>query len=245
MGDVQPPTATEYPVVDSHQGPNAVCAFPYLLDEKSRMEAQDIAPPQHHQQQYGPSQHAFSSQLDMAQQTPPGRLGTFNMGGMANALPQAAMRHNPYAHGGQPQHQHQQRFSPATSSPSMIPQMPQMPPQYPGQAAMPMGSPHYYLPQHPQMSHYYAGQLSPTQQQARPNIGYYQNQMVMSHPQNSHVPQYYYPSQAPYAPQGHPSQMAQYMASVNSTHDPRIVPPPTNGIGHASANLPPRQNSIG
>ncbi|KAF6814558.1 YT521-B-like splicing factor [Colletotrichum sojae] len=242
MGDVQPPSATEYPVVDSHQGPNAVCAFPYLLDEKSGMEAQDAALSQHHQQQYGPSQHAFSSQLDMAQQTPPGRLGTFNMGGMASALPPAAMRHNPYVHGGQPQHQQQQRFSPATSSPSM---MSQMPPQYAGQAAMPMGNPHYYLPQHPQMSHYYTSQLSPTQQQARPNMGYYPNQMVMNHPQNSHIPQgYYYSPSGPYAPQGQPNQMAQYMAPASATHDPRVVPPPpTNGLGHLSLNHQPRQNN--
>ncbi|TIC93820.1 Zinc finger CCCH domain-containing protein 45 [Colletotrichum higginsianum] len=214
MGDVQPPSnGSEYPVVDSHQGLNT-------------------------HQQYGPQQHAFSSQLDMAQQPASGRPNAFNMNGMANALPQASMRQNLYASGSQQQH-HQQRFSPATSSPSMMPQMPQMAPQYPGQAAMPMGTPHYYMSQHPQMQHYYANQLSPAQQHARPNIGYYPNQMVMSHPQNSHIPQgYYYPSAGHYAQnQGlqNPMVSAQYMGG-NPTHsDPRVVPQIPNGVDHNGA----------
>ncbi|KAF4414079.1 Zinc finger CCCH domain-containing protein 45 [Colletotrichum fructicola] len=232
MGDVQPPpTATEYPVVESHQGLNAY----------------------HQHQQYGPPQHAFSSQLDMAQQPAPGRPGAFNMNGMANALPQASMRHGQYLPAGQQQHQQQQhqqqqhqqqqRFSPAASSPSMMPQMPQMAPQYPGQAAMPMGNPHYYMPQHHQMQHYYASQLSPTQQQARPNMGFYPNQMVMNHPQNSHIPQgYYYPS-GPYPNQGQamPNHMvaAQYLSTTNTAHaDPRIVPP-INGVDQSNVNVSP------
>ncbi|GJC99738.1 hypothetical protein ColKHC_08564 [Colletotrichum higginsianum] len=174
----------------------------------------------------------------MAQQPASGRPNAFNMNGMANALPQASMRQNLYASGSQQQH-HQQRFSPATSSPSMMPQMPQMAPQYPGQAAMPMGTPHYYMSQHPQMQHYYANQLSPAQQHARPNIGYYPNQMVMSHPQNSHIPQgYYYPSAGHYAQnQGlqNPMVSAQYMGG-NPTHsDPRVVPQIPNGVDHNGA----------
>ncbi|KAJ0168645.1 hypothetical protein CTA2_2929 [Colletotrichum tanaceti] len=216
MGDIQPSSnGSEYPVVDSHQGVNT-------------------------HQQYGPQQHAFSSQLDMAQQPTSGRPNAFNMNGMANALPQANMRHNPYASGSQQQH-HQQRFSPATSSPSMIPQMPQMAPQYPSQAAMPMGNPHYYMPQHPQMQHYYANQLSPAQQHARPNMGYYPNQMVMSHPQNSHIPQgYYYHSAGHYAQnQGlqNPMVSAQYMGG-NPTHsDPRVVPQISNGVDHNGSQV--------
>ncbi|KAF9870001.1 yt521-b-like splicing [Colletotrichum karsti] len=242
MGDVQPPTsANEYPVADSHQGLNAV-GVSYILDEKSRMEAQGATLPQHHQQQYGPPQHAFSSQLDMAQQGQ-GRPGAFNMNGMANALPHAPMRHGPYAPGGQPQQQQQQqqqRFSPATSSPSMMQQMPQMAPQFPGQAPMHMGNPHYYMPQHPQMQHYYASQLSPTQQQARPNMGFYPNQMIMN-PQGSHMPQgYYYPPSGHYAPhnQAMPNPMisSQYMAAANATHnDPRILPQPVNGVDQHSS----------
>ncbi|GKT40006.1 uncharacterized protein ColSpa_00187 [Colletotrichum spaethianum] len=210
------------------------------------MEAQGIPLPQH--QQYGPPQHAFSSQLDMAQQPATGRSGAFNMNGMANALPQAAMRHNPYAPGGQQQHQ-QQRFSPATSSPSMMPQMPQMAPQYPGQAAMPMGNPHYYMPHHPQMQHYYANQLSPTQQQARPNMGYYPNQMIMNHPQSSHVAQGYY-----YPPPSHYSQnqalqnsmvSAQYMGGSAIHSDPRVIPQIPNGIDHNGAHVPPSHKSSG
>nr|XP_036583405.1 YT521-B-like splicing factor [Colletotrichum truncatum]KAF6792448.1 YT521-B-like splicing factor [Colletotrichum truncatum] len=254
MGDVQTPSsANEYPIVDSHQGLNAAGASPYLLDEKPRMEAQSASVPQHHQQHYGPPQHAFSSQLDMTQQAVPGRTGAFNMNGMTNALPQAAMRHGPYVPGGQPQHQQQtqqQRFNPATSSPSMMPQMPQMAPQFPGQAAMPMGNPHYYMPQHPQMHHYYASQLSPTQQQARPTMGFYPNQMVMNHPQNSHMPQGYY-----YAPSGHyPSQnqvipnpmvSAQYLATANTTHnDPRIVPA-VNGIDQPGTHHNYKSTDVG
>ncbi|KAH0426279.1 yt521-b-like splicing protein [Colletotrichum camelliae] len=242
MGDVQPPpTANEYPVAESHQGLNAVGASPYLLDEQSSMEAQGATLPQY--QQYGPPQHAFSSQLDMAQQPAPGRPGAFNMNGMANALPQASMRHGQYLPAGQQQHQQQQRFSPAASSPSMMPQMPHMAPQYPGQAAMPMGNPHYYMPQHHQMQHYYASQLSPTQQQARPNMGFYANQMVMNHPQNSHIPQgYYYPS-GPYPPQGQamPNHMvsAQYLSTTNTTHaDPRVVSP-INGVDQPNVNVSP------
>ncbi|GKT63638.1 YT521-B-like splicing factor [Colletotrichum tofieldiae] len=240
MGDVQPPSnAPEYPIVESHQGLNAVGVSSLYLDEKPRMEAQGISHTQH--QQYGPPQHAFSSQLDMAQQPATGRPGAFNMNGMANALPQASMRHNPYAPGGQQQHQ-QQRFSPATSSPSMMPQMPQMAPQYPGQATMPMGNPHYYMPQHPQIQHYYANQLSPTQQQARPNMGYYPNQMVMNHPQNSHIPQgYYYPPAGHYAHTQalqNPMVSAQYIGG-NATHsDPRAMPQIPNGIDHNSAHVP-------
>ncbi|KAJ3945610.1 uncharacterized protein N0V96_003946 [Colletotrichum fioriniae] len=226
MGDVQsPPNVTEYPIVDSHQGVNANAASvsPIYLDEKLRMEAQGIPHPQH--QQYGPPQHAFSSQLDMAQQPAAGRPGNFNMTNMANALPQSNMRHGHYVPGGQSQHQ-QQRFSPATSSPSMMPQMPQMAPQYPGQAAMPMGNPQYYMPQHHQMQHYYTNQLSPTQQQARPNMGYYPNQMVMNHPQHNQIPQGYY-----YPPAGHYSQnqalhnpmvSAHYMGTNAGHSDPRM-----------------------
>ncbi|KAL2883548.1 hypothetical protein SGCOL_001231 [Colletotrichum sp. CLE4] len=235
MGDVQsPPKVTEYPIVDSHKGVNAASVSPIYLDEKSRMEAQGIPHPQH--QQYGPPQHAFSSQLDMAQQPAAGRPGNFNMNNMANALPQSNMRHGHYVPGGQPQHQ-QQRFSPATSSPSMMPQMPQMPqmaPQYPGQGAMPMGNPQYYMPQHHQMQHYYTNQLSPTQQQARPNMGYYPNQMVMNHPQHNQIPQGYY-----YPPAGHYSQnqalhnpmvSAQYMGTHTGHSDPRVMPQMPNGI---------------
>ncbi|OLN95848.1 Zinc finger CCCH domain-containing protein 45 [Colletotrichum chlorophyti] len=203
------------------------------------MEAQGASQLQHHQQ-YGPPQHAFSSQLDMAQQTPPGRPGAFNMNGMANALPQQAnMRHGPYAQGGQQQHQ---RFTPATSSPSMMPQMPQMAPQFPGQAAMTMGNPHYYLPQHP-MQHYYASQLSPTQQQARPNMGFYPNQMVINPPQNGHIPQgYYYPPPGHY-PQNqlmtNPIMSSQYLAATNAgQHDPRLVSSSPNGVEHSGGHAP-------
>ncbi|KAK1977088.1 YT521-B-like domain-containing protein [Colletotrichum cereale] len=252
MGDVQSPSgAPEYPIVDSHQGSNATGVSPLYLDEKPGMEAQGIPCAQH--QQYGPPQHhAFSSQLDMAQQPATGRPGAFNMNGMANALPQAAMRHNPYASGGQQQHQ-QQRFSPAASSPSMMPQMPQMAPQYPGQAAMPMGNPHYYMPQHPQMQHYYANQLSPTQQPTRPNMGYYPNQMIMNHPQSGHMSQGYY-----YPPAGHYGQSqtiqnsmvsAQYMGG-NATHsDPRGMPQVSNGFDlnstHVSSSHKPSEMDDG
>lgn len=122
----------------------------------------------------------------------------------------------------------------------MMPQMPQMPPQYPGQAPMPMSNHHYYMPQHPQMQHYYASQLSPTQQHARPNMGFYPNQMVMGHPQNSHIPQgYYYSPAGNYAQsQGLPNQMmsAQYM-TANATHsDPRVMPQVPNGMDHLGAH---------
>ncbi|KAK1598014.1 YT521-B-like domain-containing protein [Colletotrichum navitas] len=218
MGDVQSPSgAPEYPIVDSHQVPNA------------------------HQQYAPPQQHAFSSQLDMAQQPAAGRPGAFSMNGMANALPQAAMRHNLYAPGGQQQHQ-QQRFSPATSSPSMMPQMPQMAPQYSGQAAMPMGNPHYYMPQHPHMQHYYVNQLSPSQQPTRPNMGYYPNQMIMNHPQSGHISQGYYYSPAGHYAQGQaiPNSMvsAQYMGGNMAHSDPRGMPQVSNGVDPNSAHVP-------
>ncbi|KAJ0348111.1 hypothetical protein COL154_006674 [Colletotrichum chrysophilum] len=93
------------------------------------------------------------------------------------------------------------------------------------------------------MQHYYASQLSPTQQQARPNMGFYPNQMVMNHPQNSHIPQgYYYPS-GPYPNQGQamPNHMvaAQYLSTTNTAHaDPRIVPP-INGVDQSNVNVSP------
>jgi len=241
MGDVQSPSgAPEYPIVDSHQVPNAVGVSSLYLDEKPGMEAQGIPYPQH--QQYAPpQQHAFSSQLDMAQQPAAGRPGAFSMNGMANALPQAAMRHNLYAPGGQQQHQ-QQRFSPATSSPSMMPQMPQMAPQYPGQAAMPMGNPHYYMPQHPHMQHYYVNQLSPSQQPTRPNMGYYPSQMIMNHPQSGHISQGYYYSPAGHYAQGQaiPNSMvsAQYMGGNMAHSDPRGMPQVSNGVDPNSAHVP-------
>ncbi|OHF01087.1 hypothetical protein CORC01_03654 [Colletotrichum orchidophilum] len=250
MGDVQSPgNVTEYPTVDSHQGLNAASVSPIYLDEKSRMEAQGIPHPQH--QQYGPPQHAFSSQLDMAQQPAAGRPGAFNMSNIANTLPQSNMRPVHYGPGGQPQHQ-QQRFSPATSSPSMMPQMPQMPhmaPQYPGQAAMPMGNPQYYMPQHHQMQHYYTNQLSPTQQQARPNMGYYPNQMVMNHPQHNHIPQgYYYPPAGHYAQNQslqNPMVSAQYFGTNAEHSDPRVIPQMPNGIDHSGINAPSSHRSSG
>lgn len=164
-------------------------------------------------------QHAFTAQLDMAQPPVDGRSGPYNMGSMANSLPQIGFRPPGYPHATQ------QRYN-AGASPSMMPQMPQ----YIGHPSMPMAGQSYYV-QQPQMTQYYSGQLSPTQPTSsmspRQNMAYYPNQMMVNHPQST----YYYTT----APQQYPASThtltntmmaGQYPSQSPVSHDPRALSHP-------------------
>lgn len=191
-------------------GPPATDSLPAGPDQQTHSQ------PQHDSTT---TKHAFSSQLDMAASPPVGRPGPYNMGNMANALPQPSFRPGQYPQGAQ------QRYNPA--SPSMMHQMPQMP-QYAGHPPMPMANQAYYI-QQPQMPPYYgAGQLSTTQTQtqspisARQPMAFYPNPMMMNHPQSA----YYYPqaNQYPGQAQTIPNMMhGQFMAASPTTTDPRMM----------------------
>jgi hypothetical protein len=159
------------------------------------------------------SQYAFAAQLDMSQPSPVSRTGPYNMAPMANALPPAPpYRTAGYAHGSH------QRYS--TTSPPMMPQMPQY---------MHMANQAPYI-QHPSPSMPYyggGGQMSPTQSQTpiapRQNMAFYPNPMMMNHPQQT----YYYPHAPQYPGQGQavpPGMMpAQYMPGSPPIMDPRAM----------------------
>ncbi|KAK3941831.1 zinc finger CCCH domain-containing protein 45 [Diplogelasinospora grovesii] len=197
------------------------------------------SPSQHHQQQQqhygtaGGTQHAFSSQLDMAQPQGPARTGPsgpsgpYNMNAMAGALPQATYnnRSGQYAPG-----PGQQRFSqPSMPATSMAAQAPVSP--YGVQNAMaPVANQQYYVPQNAHMAQYYPAPLSAQVQQAgmhsRANPGYYPNAPFVS--QQPHpVAHYYYPQAAQFHGQTHMLQgqflSGQYMPSSTPLQtDPRL-----------------------
>lgn len=175
------------------------------------------------QQHYGASPAAFSSQLDMAQaQGPTRNAGPYNMNGLASALPQMNYRPGQYSQG-------QQRFTPATASPTVAGQVPM--PQYGVQGTMgAVANQSYYMPQQAQMPQYYATPISPTQQTTnvppRASVGYYPNPMVMGQqPQPSG--QFYYTQVPPYPGQVQNMQAqmvpGQYMSPSLPPTDRRLV----------------------
>jgi hypothetical protein len=191
-------------------------------------------PPMLQQQQYGAGpQHAFSSQLDMAQAQGTGRPGPYNMSALGNALPQGSFRPGQYG-------QSQQRYGGNAASPTMAGQT-QMP-QY-AAAQGPMGNmpnQQFYMPQHAQMPQYYGTPVSPTQAPtnvaSRGNMGYYPN-VVMGQQPNAAAPYYYgqaaqYPGQA----QNMSAQMmpGQYVSSVPPPVDPRLSQAQTSDRGARS-----------
>lgn len=177
------------------------------------------------------SQHAFATQFDMAQSSPVPRQGPYNMGSMANSLPQMGyQRPSQYGHGGQ-------RHNPM-SSPSMLAQMPQMQ-GFGGHPSMHTANQGYYV-QQPQMPPYYgAGQLSPTQAASqRQNMTYYPSQMMMNPPQSAYYypPTPQYPTQTPTMPT---AMMAGHFVPANHTgsdsytlnHSPESNGTPFQGQG--------------
>ncbi|KAK5651740.1 hypothetical protein OQA88_11702 [Cercophora sp. LCS_1] len=175
---------------------------------------QQPPPPQH-----GNPQHAFSSQLDMAQAQVPPRGGTFDTTGVASALPQH--RSGPYSQG-------QPRYD-AIAMPSPVSQ-------FAAQSAMAQGQ-QYYMPQHAHMAHFYQPPLSPqAQAQAqthvplRPDLGYYSNSIIVN--QQTHpATQFYYPQPGHFPGQaGHvPAVLGQYAATGPPHLDQRQSQPQSGG----------------
>lgn len=172
MGDTppQPDTQAEFPQQE---------ARPIALPTSPNVESHTVlahSNSQAGQQQAAGTQHAFASQFDMTQQRP----GSFDMSGIANALPQQPYRTTHYG-------QSPQRYNAAAHvhSPVTAPHIPVS--QY--------GAPQYYLPQG-HMAQYYPTPL-PSQQPApnmssRGDMGYYPTPVLnqQSHP----GPHFYYPA---------------------------------------------------
>jgi hypothetical protein len=227
MGDAPPPSSSvpEYQNQNTQHGSNTVESQLNAPQGQPQLDQQAALPPhlQQQQQQYGSQQQAFSSQFDMAQATGSTRPGAFHMGGMANALPQPG-----YRPGGYPS---QQRFGVANSSPSMLPQMPQMS-QYPNQGGMAMAGQYYHMQHHPQVQQYYGGQMSQSQQQTnipqRQGIAFYSNQLMMNQ-QPGQMPSLYYYAQAGQYPGHNPAIPASIVSGS-------FIPanPPQGGQRHPS-----------
>ncbi|KAK3330290.1 YT521-B-like domain-containing protein [Apodospora peruviana] len=216
MGDtpLQPGAQGEFPRHDLAPDPFMVSSNPGTgqvpAGNPPVLPPSHLLRPQHHhhhqQQQYSNPQHAFSSQLDMAQPHSPPRAGPFDLSAMTNALPQASYRTGPYGRG-------QPRYNPmAVPLPAMAAQGPTAP--YAAQNAMGMvPNQQYYLPQH-HMAQYYANAVV-VGQQPHPAAQYY-------YPQTAH-----FPAQPP---AGQPQMMpSQYMASEMHQNDPRLSPPQLGG----------------
>ncbi|KFA64185.1 hypothetical protein S40285_00873 [Stachybotrys chlorohalonatus IBT 40285] len=158
------------------------------------------------QQNISPSQHAFTSQLDVAAPPSVERSGPYNMVPMASALPQDGYRHGHYSPAGQ----HRVNLS---ASASMIHHMSP----YAGPAPMPISG-HTYYPQQQHMNQYYNTTQHPSTHSLvagppRSTMGYYQ--AVTNHPQ----PGYYYP----HAPQ-YPSSVQPVVPAI---HGQYVVRSPT------------------
>ncbi|KFA74814.1 hypothetical protein S40288_03484 [Stachybotrys chartarum IBT 40288] len=169
------------------------------------------------QQNNSPSQHAFSSQLDVAAPPPGERSGPYNMVPMAAALPQAGYRHEHYSPAGQ------HRMNPSASA-SMIHHMSP----YAGPAPMPISG-HTYYPQQQHMNQYYNTTQHPSTHSLvagppRSTMGYYQ--AVTNHPQ----PGYYYP----HAPQ-YPSSVQPVVPAI---HGQYVVRSPTTADRRPPIQVP-------
>ncbi|KAK8088130.1 hypothetical protein PG997_003091 [Apiospora hydei] len=167
------------------------------------------------QQHFDPSHNAFSAQFDMTHPQVNGRLGPYNMGAMANALPQTNYRPT-YTQGAQP------RYNTGGPPPGVAHSMPQMA-QYGGHTAVnPIVGQQYYMPHHPQVQQFYGHQLAPSQQATnmspRHNLAYYPNQVMMNPAQQQLSGGYYYGQPGTYAGQNQaiPGQMmpGQFIASA-------------------------------
>lgn len=152
-------------------------------------------------QLYGHPQAAFTSPPEMAQPQAHARPGPYNMGPLANALPQ-----QPYRQG--PVNPSQMRYNPSGASPSMLSQAQSMH-QYSGQGGMAQvpNQAYYMQQQQPQMSPYYALPISPSQPQSsmspRTNMSYYGNQPMANQQSHSSMG-YYYPQMTPFHSHGQP-----------------------------------------
>ncbi|KAK9776885.1 putative YT521-B-like domain-containing protein [Seiridium cardinale] len=220
MGDVPPPSSSPNDHLDEEALNNSFRAS--APDDNKGRFAQGPNPSSsafqpHYQQQFDPAQHAFTSQFDMTQPQANGRgasQGPYNMGAMANALPQPAFRPGV-------NHVSQTRYNTDGSSPGVLPQMAP----YAGQSNMNhLAGQQYYMPQHAHMPTYYNTQLPPSQQQAnmspRHSMGFYPNQHMMSHAQQPLPAGYYYPHPNHY-PNHNTHMPGNMMPTQYIAHDPR------------------------
>ncbi|KAK8081644.1 hypothetical protein PG996_000425 [Apiospora saccharicola] len=194
---------------------------------------------QHH---FDPSHNAFSAQFDMTQPQVNGRVGPYNMGAMANALPQTNYRPT-YNQGAQP------RYNNGGPPPGVAHSMAQMT-QYGGHTAVnPIMGQQYYMPHHSQIQQFYNHQLAPSQQAAnmspRHNMAYYPGQVMMNPAQQQQLSGgYYYGQPGTYVGQTQavPGQMmpGQFIAS-----GPRGVSPsgPQDQFGPMSVLGPADESS--
>ncbi|KAK0730574.1 YT521-B-like domain-containing protein [Lasiosphaeris hirsuta] len=215
MGDtpLQPGSPAEFPRQDASTG--VFHASLAVLPGQAPINHSPAFSPSHLRQQHGSPQHAFSSQLDMAQPHGPPRAGPFDLSTMANSLPQQAYRPGPYSQG-------QARYNTiAMSSPVS---------QFGSQNTMaPVPSQQYYMPQPTHMAHFYATPLSPQAQAnvpSRPDMGGYYPNVLLINQQQHLATQYYYPQAAHFTGQATqaPAQpmVGQYAAPSQHHVDPRI-----------------------
>lgn len=174
-----------------------------------------------HQHHPTAQQYAYPNQLDLVQSQAAVRDGSFNMSGIAGALPQQNYRHAshyPQMHGHhQQQQQQQQRYSPQTPMPSNVANQLQQA-QYGGQVGLAPLPNHqqYYLPPHTaSMPQYYTAALSPTPPNvaSRANMGYYPGSLLPSAATTYYYAQPTYPTQSA---QTMPTQMVppQFLSST-------------------------------
>jgi len=163
-----------------------------------------------------PHQRYDDVQFNMAKHQGQAHGGPYNMGAMANALPQPSQRPGQYHPGQHP---------PTVSSSSMANQLPIQ--QYGGQPGLgPVANQQYYIQQHPQMTPYYPTPIASSQSYTnmpRPNMGYYPTPVTMS----QQAPATYYYAQVGHFPvpaQSLPGQVlpAPYLSSTTPHSDPRF-----------------------
>ncbi|KAH9909253.1 hypothetical protein F4778DRAFT_222248 [Xylariomycetidae sp. FL2044] len=263
MGDVPHQTsaaASEFATQDAHGGANQGMTPNDGRPPLPQGPSPSNNPAFYHQQVYGPSANAFSSQLDLTHAQVSSRQGAYNMAAMAQALPQAGYRpgYNPG--------QQAPRF-PASSPVGVMPHVSQMAHfvGQPGVSQQLAGQP-YYVPQHPQMPQFYNAPLSPAQptHQAAPqaglnprhNVNFYSHSVMMNSPQQGVPTAYYYPAsgqfQAPTTPvQGQmaPTQFLIPDGAAGGTRGTSSAPGNEHGgnaaeFGHVDGSLETKTNVV-
>ncbi|KAI1843365.1 hypothetical protein JX266_010539 [Neoarthrinium moseri] len=208
MGDVPPPSGppedhTVSETLKSH-GPGAVDGQSSHVQTTS---PHPLAYQSQYQHQLDSPQHAFSAQFDMTQPQGGGRggaQGPYNMGAMAQALPQHGFRPSPNSSN----NNGQGRYHNGGPSPSVAPQIAAS---YGGQSNMNhLAGQQYYVPQHAHMTPYYSNHLPHSHQQSnmspRQHMNYYPNQIMMNQAQQQVPTGYYYP---------HPSQFSTHISPMH------------------------------
>jgi hypothetical protein len=227
MGDIPQPVGapneftTEDGAINAYPGPTSPSQR--LQHAQGHLGAYQSAA--YSPQNYGTPQHAFSTQLDMAQSQGQGRGGPYNMSAIANALPQQNYRPGQYS-------QNQQRFGPQNASPLAVPTpMPLQQQQYEGQHGInPLANQQYYLPQHASgIPQYYPTSMSPPQLQTnaspRPNMQFYPSPVIINPQAPGSAPFFYQHGQFGVQAQSTPTQVmsSQYLGSTPPQSDPRLA----------------------